>query len=391
MLKDRPILFLALGQTLVWAALYYSFPALLLRWELDLGWSKPELTAAITIAIVMSALCAPLAGRIIDRGQGAVMMAASAVGGGLLLIGLSAIAQLWQFYALWALIGVMMAGCLYDPCFALVTRARGAGAKRGIIVITLFAGFAGTISFPAAHSLGEAFGWRITLIVYAAVVMGVAAPLLWLGAKEMAGVEDESPDGVAQVSSRHGHLKSPVFWCLGLGIACFALVHGTALHHLLPLLNDRGLSPELAVLAASFIGPMQVAGRLTMMATERFTSHHSLTLCSLSFIILAILCLSLAGASVVFVTLFVVMFGGSFGALTIMRPLIARDLLGGRNFGAKSGALALLYQAGAASAPYLGALVWTLGGYGLVLKLLVAIGVTGLALYVLAWRRVTVT
>ena len=46
MLKNRAILFLAIAQTLVWAGLYYLFPALLLRWEESFGWSKADLGIA---------------------------------------------------------------------------------------------------------------------------------------------------------------------------------------------------------------------------------------------------------------------------------------------------------------------------------------------------------
>jgi hypothetical protein len=31
---------LAIAETIVWAAMFYSFPALILVWERDLGWSK---------------------------------------------------------------------------------------------------------------------------------------------------------------------------------------------------------------------------------------------------------------------------------------------------------------------------------------------------------------
>ena len=54
-MKDRPILLLAIAQTLIWACIYYSFPALLLHWEASLGWSRADLTAAVTLAIFMSA------------------------------------------------------------------------------------------------------------------------------------------------------------------------------------------------------------------------------------------------------------------------------------------------------------------------------------------------
>ena len=155
MSKDRPILYLAIGEILVWAAFLYVFPAMIVRWEEAFGWSKTELTGAITLAIFMSALASPIAGRIIDLGKGAFLMAGSTLAGGLSLVALSMVTTLVQFYIVWAVIGVLLAGCLYDPCFALVTRARGADAKRGIILITLVAGFASTISFPAIHVLAD--------------------------------------------------------------------------------------------------------------------------------------------------------------------------------------------------------------------------------------------
>ena len=63
------VLPLAIAQTLIWAATYYSFPALLPVWETDLGWSRGEVSGAYTLALFATALLAPSAGRIIDRGQ----------------------------------------------------------------------------------------------------------------------------------------------------------------------------------------------------------------------------------------------------------------------------------------------------------------------------------
>ncbi len=75
MFKDRSILLLAIGQTLIWAALYYVFPALLLRWEQELGWSKPDLTAAIALAVLISGIGAPFPGRVIDAGRAPMLLA----------------------------------------------------------------------------------------------------------------------------------------------------------------------------------------------------------------------------------------------------------------------------------------------------------------------------
>ena len=120
MRRDPAILLLAVGETLVWASIYYIFPALLLRWEQDLGWSKAELTVSISLAVLISAVASPMMGRVIDRGFGALAVAFSAFLGGICLILLSLVTELWQFQLVWSLMGVAMAGCLYEPIFALV-------------------------------------------------------------------------------------------------------------------------------------------------------------------------------------------------------------------------------------------------------------------------------
>ncbi len=93
-----------------------------------------------------------------------------------------------------------------------------------------------------------------------------------------------------------------------------------------------------------------------------------------------------AGATPVLLVGFVILFGGAYGMVSIIRPVIARELLGERRFGAKSGALALVYLAGSASAPYLGSLGWGLGGYDFVLPALIALAAGGLVLYLVAQR-----
>ena len=387
MARHRAIIFLALGQTLVWAGLYYVFPALLIRWEQSLGWSRADLTAAITLAVFLSALASPLAGRLIDAGRGPLMMAVATALGGLCLAGLSMVSQLWQFYLVWALIGVLLAGCLYEPCFALITRARGADAKQGIILVTLVAGFASTISFPAAHALAGGLGWRTTVMIFAAVVVLVATPLMWTGAHlvEQSGKGTDTLHA-SLVADRRAFLGKPQFWFLALGFAFGAVLHGVTLHHLLPIFNDRGIHPDVAILAASFIGPMQVAGRLAMMAAERHVSNHGVAAACFVLLGASILLLIVSGATPGLLAGFVILFGGTYGMVSIIRPLIARDILGEANFGAKSGALALPFLVGSASAPYLGSLVWGIGGYALVLPLLIGLAALGLTLYLIAHR-----
>jgi len=383
-LKDRAILQLAFGETLVWAGLLYVFPATLLRWEADLGWAKSDLTLAITIAVLASAFAAPVAGRIIDKGLGPSQIGASTAIGGIALVLLSTVTELWQFYTLWLIIGFCLAGCLYEPCFAMVTRARGASAKQAITWITLVAGFAGTVSFPVVHFLSEAFGWRTALVIIGGFVTFIVAPILWSGAKNLGelGVKPK-----AESSQKH-YLKSRVFWMLGLGFALIGLAHGATLHHLLPILSERGFALETAVLAAACIGPMQVVGRLAMVAVQSRVSSHVIALAAFASIAGSIIMLNFAGANVVMIGLFVLLFGSAYGTISILRPVIARDVLGEEAFGSKSGTLALMYLTASASSAYLGALIWGLGGYDAMLWTLIACVILGALTYAAA-RRLT--
>ena len=384
MLRDRAILLLAVGQTLVWAGLYYVFPAMLLHWEAGLGWARTELTLAFTLAVLASALAAPLAGRVIDRGYGAVQMGLSAALGGMGVALVSQITQAWQFLAVWVFVGVMLAGCLYEPCFALIVRARAGGARRAITLIALVAGFAGTVSFPAVHVLAGMLGWRTAMAAIGLGVAGLVAPLLFLGARAL------EPARAADAPEPRGpgrrFVRLPVFWYLGLGFAVLALVHGATLHHLLPLLGERGVPAPMAVAAAAAIGPMQVLGRLTMVATERRLSTHACALIAFASMGASAVLLLVAGTSPVLIGASVALFGAAYGTVSILRPVVARDMLGGDGFGAISGGLALLYLASSAISAYLGAVIWQVGGYRLMLALLVALAGIGALLYAAARR-----
>ena len=210
---------------------------------------------------------------------------------------------------------------------------------------------------------------------------------MWLGASAVErGGAHRHIDSPQLAIARRAFLSSPVFWCLALGFGFIAVTHGVTLHHLLPILDERRIHPEVAVLAISFIGPMQVAGRLAMMAAERHVSSHGIALACFVLIGASILLLIGAGATPLMLVGFVILFGGAYGVVSIIRPVIARDLLGERYFGAKSGALALIYLAGSASAPYLGSLGWSWGGYRLVLPGLILLAAIGLGLYLWAQR-----
>jgi MFS family permease len=383
---------LAIAETIVWAAIYYVFPALLPAWEADLGWSKTAISGAFTLALVAAAGFSPVAGRLIDRGFGRAVLTGGAAGGAILLALLALVDEIWQFYALWFGLGIAMSGALYQACFALLTHALGDRARRAITLVTLVAGFAGTLAFPSAHALVAAASWRLAVAVFAASVALVAVPLFWVSAGHAARLAHD----VAVASSTRTReamraTASIAFWLIAASFALVALDHGIVTTHILPILAERGVHEEAAVLAAAMIGPMQVAGRLAMMAAERHVSIRAIAVgCDLALAVATALLLA-AAFDPGFVVGFVILMGAGIGVNSIVRPVVIAELLGRRNFGLISGLLAMPTTIGYALAPTLAALIWERGGYDLVLVVALAVTLIGLAALLWAWRAVRPT
>ncbi|TFF20644.1 MFS transporter [Jiella endophytica] len=399
--KRLPIAALAAGETIVWAAFYYTFPALISRWESDEGWEKTLLTAAFAGTILLSAILAPLAGRLIDRGLGPQLMTGAAAFGAGLLFAVSFTTSLPLFCLFWLALGIPVAGALYEPCFAVLTRALGRRAKPAITAVTLVAGFAGTVAFPLTHWIAEIGGWRLACQTMGGLALFVGLPLLWFGTSRLGAVEEEraempppaaapatattatttttttttttsvaAPEPAARPQAQAwtpAHRRR--FWRLTAGFAIIGGAHGLMLNHLLPILESAHIDEGLAVTAAAGIGPMQVVGRLGMLGVERLVSNRIVTLASCIAVTVGSLCLLGTFAVPVLVVGFVVLHGSGYGTVSIMRPVMLREALGGTNFGAISGRMARVYTGATALSPFLGSLLWLIGGYGLALGL----------------------
>lgn len=359
---------LAVAETVAWAGTLYLFPALLIHWEADLGWSRTTLAGAFTLAVLISAAAAPLAGRLIDAGHGVVLLAGGTVAAAVLVASLALVREVWQFYAAWAVLGVAAAACLYEPCSAFLVRTQGADARRVLTLITLVTGFASALAFSGANAVAGVWGWRVAVLAFAALMLAVAAPLFLLGGRAADRGAADPGVGTSRTGAGalHAALRRPAFWLLATAFAMVALSHGILITHLLPMLAERGVAPGIAVLAASGIGPMQVAGRLAMMSVERRVPMN--VVCGLSFALMAaaVAALILAGASPALLAAFVVLQGAGYGVTAITRPVVTATVLGRDGFGAISGALALPFITATAVAPTAAAAVWSVGGYGTV-------------------------
>ncbi len=128
---------------------------------------------------------------------------------------------------------------------------------------------------------------------------------------------------------------------------------------------------------------MQVAGRLALIAAgHRVTG---VTVAAMSFV-----GLSLAIAVLLFIVpampragfAFALLFGASFGVISILKPVVMAEVLGRRGFGMIAGFMAVPFLIAGAVAPQTSALLWRVSGYNL--ALVVALGLSAVALAALA-------
>ena len=275
---------LSVTQLVSYGTLFYAFALLIEPMERDLGWSKAALTGAYSLALVSSAFFAVPVGRLIDRGYGRAVMTGGSVLAAILLALWSQVGDYALFVLIWIGLGASMSAVLYEPGFAVLALRLGFQARRGITVMTLIGGFASTVFIPLTHLLIEAYGWRGSLLLLAAVNLAICAALHVVTIPEGRRKAGTAPGRrhAGERSDPRRVLTKPSFWCF-VAMSVFQGIISTGLPiHLIPLLVERGFTLEYAVAAYSIIGPAQVAARFATGFGERAMSLRAIGLVTMA-------------------------------------------------------------------------------------------------------------
>lgn len=347
---------LGIAQTLAWASSYYLLAVLAKPISQSVEISYSLVFAALSVALLVAAAVGPLAGYLIDRFGGAVVLMASnsifAVG---FIILSQATAALDVFMA-WAVIGVAMGSGLYEAAFSTVVRLYGQSARSVITGITLFAGFASTVAWPFSGYLEAFYGWQIVCLVWAALHLFIALPLNCLLSRALEE-KDREPDTVTESSEpdntsqkprtnqrRNAYLMAYVF-----AVAWFVSTAMAA--HLPQLLQAGGATLVAAIAAAALVGPAQVVGRII----EYTLLKHSHPLLSARLAILAhplaAVLLGLFGVSAMY--LFTLFHGLGNGILTIAMGTLPLTIFGAKGYGQRQGWLMVPARVIQAISPFL--------------------------------------
>jgi len=320
------VLALGITQIIAWGTTLYALGVLGKPIAEDTGWSQSLVFGGLTIGLLVSAGVSTLVGRSIDRrggravmGLGSLLMAA-----GLVLL---ALVQSPSAYLLaWALLGLAMRMSLYDAAFAALVQVTPSRGRRAISYLTLFGGFASSVFWPIAHLLNAAYGWRMTLVIFAAINVLVCLPLNWIGLARRESplqAEQTAPHTAASASGAPPLLEGPArtmaMLLFGAIVAASAIVFGAMAAHLVPVLEASGLASATAVGIASLKGVAQVAGRVWDLTLARKWHPIDVGRVSIAIMPLSFLVLMLGGAQFLAALAFTLFFGISNGLVTIMR------------------------------------------------------------------------
>jgi predicted MFS family arabinose efflux permease len=347
--SSRAVVVTALGtaQTLSWASTYYV-PAILAEpMAASLGLSRSWVFAAFSAALLITAVLGPSVGRVIDRygGRGVLAVSNLVIAAGLALLA-AANGPITLFVA-WAILGVGMALGLYDAAFAALTALYGSEARSAITGITLFAGFASTVSWPVSALLNEAYGWQMTCLVWAALNLVIALPLN----RFLLPPIQPRPRAPEAEQTRIGWTPRREMILLAFFFAGGWFVAGAMAAHLPSLLERAGASPLEAIAAAALVGPAQVTARVAEFALLRRV--HPLVSARIALVLhlLGIGALALFGAPAA--VAFALLFGAGNGLLTIARGTLPLALFGPYGYGERSGLLGAPARLTQAFAPFI--------------------------------------
>jgi len=225
--------------------------------EQEFGWSRVQVSAAVTIVSWMIVLASPLQGILVDRfGPRRVVLTSIP----LFALGLAAFyfqpPNLLVFYVLWALIpflsiGLWPLGYLqavtgwFDRKLGLALGCANAGIGVGSTIVPLITG-----------ALIAAYNWRVAFLGLAALIVLVSWPTVFYCVRERA--KDESPKHKAAIKA--GSLsfaeatREPSFLILLAAFFMLGLTATSLVTQQVPLLRDAGWTQADATYVASIFG-----------------------------------------------------------------------------------------------------------------------------------------
>ena len=256
----------------------FAFGVFVAPLQAEFGWSRGELSFALSMTNLAVVIVSPCIGLLIDRFGvkrilvPSTLLMAIAVGSMGLLT-----PRLWHLYTLYFLIPFLGAGTL--PASYSRVLIAWFNRKRGLALGLSLSGFGvGAMLIPLVSQFSiDALGWRASYFFFSGAIIMLALPMAVFVLKEAPGelglnedgdkdsesieIETADAEDAAGMSGIEA-ARTLSYWLI---LASFLLV-GVGLTgilaHLVPMLRDRGVDPATATRCMSAIGFGIIFGRV---------------------------------------------------------------------------------------------------------------------------------
>ncbi|MFC4273129.1 MFS transporter [Sneathiella chungangensis] len=209
----------------------------------EFGWDRGSVSLINVAGLLGLAVGGIVMGKIADRSSTRRVALFGAIVLGLSILAASQADQLWQFYGLFFIAGMLGAGALFAPLVANVGNwfVASAGLAVGIVSAGQALGQGG-VPYGIAILI-ESMGWREALMVMGGFTLVVLVPLALtirrapIAEQVAGGAADEAPTPLPP------HIVT--IWISAAVLFCCTCM-AVPLMHLVPLIQDRGLPLEEA-------------------------------------------------------------------------------------------------------------------------------------------------
>ncbi|MGW8269505.1 MAG: MFS transporter [Burkholderiales bacterium] len=360
------------------------------------GWSRTEISGAVSLGGILGALVSPLLGPFLDRNGARAVLCFAVLFTAIPLLLLSFTESLLVFYLLYCVARMNFAGPydlgIYGSIVNWFVRKR-----TFVTSISTVALMAGLVAMPMiAHAVMEASDWRVAWLAVGSTVLIIGFLPTWIlhvrrpedigqrpdGEPAIPAAARSAPDTVVAAPepeySRRQAVATPAFWLLSLfTLLVYPVQSGISLHQA-PFLIERGLDPAVAARAVSTFALLSgVAGFAFGFWPRRIGLRSALALVGFALGASCALMFTVHDAPTAYAA--AGLFGIGVGGLITTLPIAWADYFGRRSFGAIRGVALSVQVAAQAAGPLLsGVLRDVTGNYDASLVSFAALGATGM-------------
>ncbi|MBX4931914.1 MFS transporter [Rhizobium bangladeshense] len=347
----QTVIVLAITQLIGWGTTFDMLGVMGRIVAPDLGLANEVAFAGLTIMMIVSAIVGPATGRWLARYGAARVLSAASLTFALGLSLLAAANSIILYAAAWVVIGVGGAFGLSAPAYTAVVEREGINGKRVIAILMLFTGLSSAVFWPILSLLNEAFGWRLTFLICAALQFFICLPLhLFALPKPIAVQVDGGAADIAPVPlSKAAQRKAFLLIAASTTITTF-ITFGIS-PSLLEIFRQSGASPAFALQLGSARGILGISARFLDMLLGRRGNPILSAAMGIGLMLAGFLIMLVVSPSTPVLVTFILLYGFGAGVMTVARALLPLALFSPREFGLQSARLSLPQNLGNAVAP----------------------------------------